>query len=49
MRRAVLWLVSGASKAAVLARLLDGDPALPAGRVPRDNAMVLADRAAASR
>jgi 6-phosphogluconolactonase len=46
---AVLWLVSGASKAAVLTRLLDGDPALPAGRVPRDNAMVLADRAAASR
>lgn len=44
--RCVLWLVCGAHKAAVLARLLDGDDTLPAGRVPRARARVVADEAA---
>lgn len=45
--RAVLWLVTGAAKAPVLTRLLDGDRSLPAGRVRRDRAEVIADTAAA--
>jgi 6-phosphogluconolactonase len=45
--RLILWLVTGADKAAMLARLRDGDPAIPAGRVRRGHALVLADRAAA--
>lgn len=47
--RRILWLVSGASKAGALARLLEGDDALPAARVRRGNSLVLADEAAASR
>jgi 6-phosphogluconolactonase len=47
--RAVLWLVSGSSKADMLARVLAGDPALPASLVRQDQALVLADRAAAQR
>ena len=48
MRRGVfLWLVMGGEKEAALARLRKGDPAIPAGRIRRDNALVLADRAAA--
>jgi 6-phosphogluconolactonase len=43
----VLWLVTGSEKAVMLARLRGGDPAIPAGRVRRDDALVLADRAAA--
>ena len=31
----------------MLGRLLDGDPSIPAGRVRRDAALVVADRAAA--
>jgi 6-phosphogluconolactonase len=45
--RRILWVVTGAEKAAMLARLLDGDPTIPAGRVRQDRALVLADRAAA--
>lgn len=45
--RRVLWLITGEDKAAMLVRLLRGDPAIPAGRVRQDNAIVLADRAAA--
>jgi 6-phosphogluconolactonase len=44
--RAILWLVDGAAKAPVLARLLAGDPAIPASRVRRDRAVVLASGAA---
>ena len=44
--RRVLWLVAGEDKAAMLARLLRADPAIPAGRVRQDDAVVLADRAA---
>lgn len=44
--RRVLWLATGAEKVAMLPRLLSGDPSIPAGRVARDNALVVADRAA---
>jgi len=44
--RRVLWLATGAEKAAMLARLQAGDVSIPAGRVGRNRAMVLADRAA---
>src|SRR5437660_2231701 len=43
----ILWLVTGEAKAAMLVRLRDSDPTIPAGRVRHDNATVLADRAAA--
>jgi 6-phosphogluconolactonase len=45
--RRVLWLVTGSEKTGMLVRLRDGDRAIPAGRVRRDRALVLADRAAA--
>ena len=47
--RLVLWLVTGGEKAATLVRLRDGDRSIPASRVRRDRALVLADRAAAAR
>jgi 6-phosphogluconolactonase len=45
--RRILWLVTGAEKAAMLARLRRADPGIPAGRVRQENALLLADRAAA--
>ena len=45
--RRVLWLATGAEKAGMLARLQVGDVSIPAARVGRDRAVVLADRAAA--
>ncbi len=45
--RRVLWVVTGRDKAEPLARLLNGDVSIPAGRVRQDLALVLADRAAA--
>ena len=47
--RRVLWLVTGGEKAGTLVRLRDGDPSIPASRVRRDRAVILADRAAAER
>lgn len=46
--RTILWLVTGADKAAVLPRLLAGDTAIPAARVSPEHACVIADAAAAS-
>jgi len=46
--RRILWLVTGAEKSAMLARLEAGDPSIPADRVNRERALVLADRAAAT-
>ena len=46
--RCVLWVVTGAEKVAMLVRLRDGDVSIPAGRIRRENALVLADRAAAA-
>ena len=45
--RRVLWLVTGSEKTGMLARLQVGDVSIPAGRVSRDHAVILADRAAA--
>lgn len=45
--RLVLWLVTGSDKAEVLPLLLDGDPAIPAGRVRAEHQLVVADDAAA--
>ncbi len=45
--RSILFLVTGEAKAAMLARLCQGDPSIPAGRISRDQAVVLADQAAA--
>jgi 6-phosphogluconolactonase len=47
--RRVLWVVTGAEKVEMLQRLIEGDMSIPAGRVRRENAVVLADRAAAGR
>ena len=47
LARRVLWLVTGEDKRTMLARLYRGDLSIPAGRVRRDCAMVLADLAAA--
>lgn len=44
--RLVLWLVTGSEKAGMLPRLQAGDVSIPAGRVSRDRAVILADRAA---
>jgi 6-phosphogluconolactonase len=44
--RRILWLVTGSDKVDALARLRDGDESIPAGRIQRDQAVVLADRAA---
>jgi 6-phosphogluconolactonase len=46
--RCILWLVTGSEKAGMLARLRDGDLSIPAGLVHREQAIVLADRAAAA-
>jgi 6-phosphogluconolactonase len=45
--RRILWVVTGSDKAGPLSRLRDADRAIPAGRVRQDQALVLADRAAA--
>lgn len=44
--RLLLWLVTGESKREILRRFLAGDTALPASRLPRDRALVYADRSA---
>lgn len=46
--RRTLWLIAGEDKAAMLPRLLAGDPSIPAGRVSSEEQLVVADRAAAS-
>jgi 6-phosphogluconolactonase len=44
--RRILWVVTGAEKIEMLARLRAGDVAIPAGRIRQDKALILADRAA---
>lgn len=46
--RRILWVVTGSEKASVLARLLDGDRAIPAARIRREGALLIADEAAAN-
>jgi len=45
--RRIVWLVTGAEKAAPLAQLLAGDGSIPAGRVENEAMVVVADQAAA--
>jgi 6-phosphogluconolactonase len=47
--RKILWLVTGAEKVGMLPRLLSADSSIPAGRVRQEQALVLADRAAAQK
>jgi 6-phosphogluconolactonase len=44
--RRVLWVITGKEKTPMLNRLLDGDESIPAGRVRREGARLIADRAA---
>jgi 6-phosphogluconolactonase len=45
--RSVLWVVTGSEKSSALSRLLNGDRSIPAGRIRPEQALVLADQAAA--
>jgi 6-phosphogluconolactonase len=47
--RRVLWVVTGGEKVEMLRRLMDGDESIPAGRVRREQALILADHAAAGK
>jgi len=42
----LLWLVTGADKQGPLAKLLDGDTSIPAGRVSAAHSLIMADRSA---
>jgi 6-phosphogluconolactonase len=46
--RRILWLVTGHEKADMLARLRDGERSIPAGRINRQQSVVLADAEAAT-
>jgi 6-phosphogluconolactonase len=45
--RLILWLVTGSEKVPMYKRLQAADQSIPAGRVPQNNAVLLADIAAA--
>ncbi len=47
--RRILWVVTGAEKGGMLARLRVSDPSIPAGRIRQDQALLLADQAAAEK
>jgi 6-phosphogluconolactonase len=47
--RRVMWLVTGSGKADMLVRLKATDRSIPAGRVSQNNAVVFADRDAATK
>ncbi len=44
--RKIVWLITGEDKQDALAKLRDGDESIPAGRVERANATIVADAAA---
>jgi len=46
--RCILFLVNGSEKVEMLQRLVSGDTSIPAGRIQRNTAVLVADRAAAS-
>lgn len=46
--RQILWMVTGTEKIKPLGQLLSADSSIPAGLIRRDNALVLADEAAAA-
>jgi 6-phosphogluconolactonase len=45
----LLWLITGADKQGPLAKLLDGDTSIPAGRVTAAHSLIMADRSATAR
>jgi 6-phosphogluconolactonase len=45
--RRILWVVTGAEKVGMLARLRDADVSIPAGRIRQEHALVMVDEAAA--
>ena len=45
--RRIVRLVTGGEKAEMLGRLVKGDDSIPAGRIRRDEALVLSDHEAA--
>jgi 6-phosphogluconolactonase len=45
--RRIIWVVTGSDKTEALRRLSAGDASIPAGRIRRESALVLADRASA--
>ena len=45
--RRVMWVITGSEKVDILNRLLDGDESIPAGRIRREQAVVIADGPAA--
>jgi len=47
--RRIVWVVTGSDKVDALAQLRNADRSIPAGRIQRENAVILADRAAAER
>jgi 6-phosphogluconolactonase len=47
--RKILWVVTGSEKVGMLARLRNADLSIPAGRIRQDQALLLADRAAAGK
>jgi 6-phosphogluconolactonase len=47
LSRRILWVVTGSEKVETLRRLREGDLSIPAGRINRNAALLLADRAAA--
>jgi 6-phosphogluconolactonase len=47
--RRILWLVTGAEKSAMLSRLCQADPSIPAGRVRQERALVMANHVAAGK
>ncbi len=46
--RRILWVVTGSEKSSALAHLRSGDPTIPAGRIAREQSLILADKASAS-
>jgi 6-phosphogluconolactonase len=47
--RRILWLVTGSDKVDALARLRAGDTSIPGGRIQQNQAVLLADQAAAGK
>jgi len=45
--RRIIWVVTGSDKTDALCRLSASDASIPAGRISRESALVLADRASA--
>ncbi len=47
--RKILWLITGAEKVPMLAKLQNKDASIPSGRIAQENAFILADQAAAEK